>query len=198
VPTPCFWVEATGDVDMALRRFRLSSEGDACPVGYGYHNAEVPIGRAPDRRTPDGYSEAPPVEEYAGDVRWPTRCACGYAFTDEDQWQVWTESIYRRLDTGQEWAQRSMPPGAMLDGFWLPQKGPDGIALVVVLPPAADDTRGHWWHVDGPSRNNGVAGPGWTRTGDPRARPPTVTATPSILTDSYHGFLTSGALTDPL
>lgn len=85
----------------------------------------------------------------------------------------------------------------MLDAFWHARKGPDGIALVVVLPPAKEDTRSNWWHVDGPSRNNGEPGPGWTRTGDPR-NPPSLSVSPSILTDGYHGFLTAGVLTDSL
>lgn len=200
MPWPCFWVEPSGEVDLALRRY-VRIDGRPCPAMPGessYHNASTPIGRAPERRTDDGYLAAIPAEEYCGDARWPTTCACGYEFIDDDQWQVSTEAVWVRRDTGEEFNGRRLPPGAMLDGFWYPQKGPDGIALVVVLPPATDDSRGHWWHVDGPSRSNGVAGPGWSRTGDPKATPPTVTAQPSILTDTYHGFLRDGVLTDDL
>ena len=46
------------------------------------------------------------------------------------------------------------------------------------------------WCVDGPANN----GPGWDRTGDPTAVPPTVTATPSIQCRSYHGWLRDGKL----
>lgn len=105
------------------------------------------------------------------------------------------------------WTDRTLPPGAMLDAWWYHEitgwTGPDGIALVVVLPPehvrsdegyvGRVDNRGNWWHVDGPSRNNGVPGPGWTRTGDPR-NPPTLSVIPSINTCDYHGFLTNGVL----
>ena len=195
---PTFWVEPTGDVEVGLRRYAAHGEASACPTG-AYHDATTPIGRRPERRTDNGYLDAIPVEEYVGDDRWPTACGCGYEFTEDDQWQVWQEAVYRRPDTGEEWAQRSLPPGALLDGHWHPQKGPDGIALVCVLPPEAPDTRGHWWHVDGPARSEGYTKPNaWTRTGDPKAVPPTVDVNPSILTPDYHGFLRLGVLSDPV
>lgn len=50
-----------------------------------------------------------------------------------------------------------------------------------------------------PLRKNedGTPSPKWTRTGDPRAIPPTVTVTPSVWPNAphgWHGFLTDGAL----
>lgn len=108
-----------------------------------------------------------------------------------------------------EWTDQTLPPGAMLDATWYHDidgwRGPDGIALMVVLPPqhirsdnGEVDNRSNWWHADGPSRNNGVPGPGWSRTGDPKASPPTVTIQPSILTGDYHGFVQGGTLTDDI
>ena len=203
MPWPCFWVDEQPEVQLSLRRFSDADGG--CPGGY--HNASVPVGTGVADRDAAGYhksvrtarARADVDEQWRDDERWPTTCeACPYEFVDTDSWQVARNRIFRRGDTGETWTERTLPPGAMLDGFWHPQKGPDGIALVVVLPPATEDSRGHWWHVDGPSRNNGAPGPGWTRTGDPKATPPTVTAAPSILTDTYHGFLQSGVLTDDL
>lgn len=201
VAWPAFWVEPSGVVEVALRRFTYS-EASTCPNGLRGHTASTSLGRMEERRTAAGYLDAIPAEEYFGDRRWPTSCAaCDYVFSSDDSWQVSSVAVYRRPDTGEEWPDRVLPVGAMLDGHWHPQKGPDGLALVVVLPPEPSsdgDTRGHWWHVDGPSRNNGVPGPGWTRTGDPRALPPTVDVNPSILTADYHGYLRHGVLTDPV
>jgi len=78
---------------------------------------------------------------------------------------------------------RDCPPGAMYDAFWYPEKGPDGRALCVSLPPGGGMD---FWHVDGPSKGGG----GWTRSGEP----PFVTANPSILTPRFHGFLRNGWL----
>lgn len=203
---PCFWVDEIEETELALRRYVSSTdETRKCPGKWGYHNAQTSIGRVPAVRDAEGYLEpiANGKSVYANDDRWPTKCdACDYEFVDDDQWQVFRERVFRGRHVDGEWSERSLPPGAMLDGFWHPQKGPDGIALVVVLPPAAEDSRGHWWHVDGPSRNNGVAGPGWTRTGDPLANPPTVHVSPSILTGDYHGWLHvvegRSVLTDPI
>lgn len=190
---PCFWTERTGEAEVSLRRYTDAE----CPAGR-YHNSSAAIGRRPLLLNTDGYVKVLPLENYAGHPLWPVACACGYIFADDDEWQVDQEPIYR-ADDGREWPHRSLPVGAMQDAAWLHGfgTGPDGIALVVVLPPEAADTRSHWWHVDGPSRNNGVPGPGWTRTGDPR-NPPSLSVTPSILTPDYHGFLTNGILTDPL
>lgn len=190
VSTPCFWVDESDEVMLSLRRYVPTGLGKDCPSGY--HEAKRPLFRVDAIRNARGVLEHRPVESLP--VRpelWPTHCdwLCGYAFTDEDPKQLAQERIYVRPDTQESWTERHLPPGAMLDGHWHPQKGPDGIALVVVLPPEGEDTRGHWWHVDGPSRNAGVPGPSWNRVGDPRALPPTVEATPSILTGSYHGYL---------
>ncbi len=199
----CVWVERTGEAQVSLRRYSRDEVG--CPGGGIYHNATAPISNEPLRLNERGHIEGLPLDDYADRPEWPTACSCGHVFTEADDRQVNQDPIYRAVfpdgSTGKEWPARSLPVGAMLDTPW--QKpfgvGPDGIALTVVLPPEPEsgDSRGHWWHVDGPSRNNGVPGPGWTRTGDPR-NPPSLTVTPSILTGDYHGFLQGGVLTDPL
>lgn len=202
---PCFWVEETDLAEVSLRRYAARGEGEttACPGPYGYHNASVVLHRAAARFGPDHSIAAIPVEEYADDPRWPVECPhCGYVFTDDDSRQVNQDIVYRRPDTGEEWAGHTLPTGAMFDAPWYHAfgVGPDEIALVVVLPPMTEgDTRGLWWHVDGPARSEGHTKPGaWTRTGDPKAVPPTVDVNPSILTPSYHGYLRNGVLTDPV
>lgn len=187
MPWPCFWVEDTGEVELTLRRYADGPCGDR-----SYHNAVAPIGRAAAARSEEGYLEALPVEAYAGDERWPPVCSCSRPFTDEDPWQVNQRPIYRARD-GREWVDDKLPPGAMFDALWSRPwgVGADGIALTVVLPPDSEDSRSHWWHVDGPARGEGQEPKpnAWTRTGDPKAEPPTVDANPSILTNDYHGYL---------
>jgi hypothetical protein len=184
----------------------------------GYHSALVFTGEEPakytdvdefDRRT---LAQRPvPAHD---DPRWPTHCACGYEFTDDDQYQAWQELIYLRSDTGEKVTLRSRqasdvggpaaaPPGACWDAWWMPEdwRGPDGIALMVRCPNGRD------WHVDGQASN--CTRPGdrthkcWIRHGDPRAANVTVdkngetcaAGAGSIQAGDYHGFLQAGVLT---
>ena len=118
------------------------------------------------------------------DSRWPVKCdQCEYLFKPEDSWQVFREVIFVNKDTGQEMTLRNCPPGAMWDADWYPEKGPDGKALCVALPPHGGDDS---WHIDGYAKGGGK----WSRTGTA----PNITANPSILTPRYHGFLRAGYL----
>lgn len=186
----CFWLEPTDQVKRFLRRYRGSDQGEPCPLPQGYHNAMVELDRATAEVTDNGGINASgtwPKE----DPRWPKQCACGYAFVDEDQWQLFINLIYRRQDTGEETTLRDAPPGAMWDATWFRKQwvGPDGIHLVVKTP-------GGEWYVDGPSHNSRGEGhrpQGWARTG----ALPNVTATPSILIPGkYHGWLRDGYLVE--
>lgn len=190
----CFMLEPTDRVRLELRRYVGSGSGNDCPdQEWRYHNANV-LFRAPDGTDSWPYRES---TKYPGctasyeheapphaDPRWPTKCdRCSYVFTEEDNWQVFQNRLYRRAGTDELYTTRNAPPGAMYDAYWYPDKGPDGRALIVCLPPNGGDD---YWHVDGPANN----GPGWTRSGEP----PLVTANPSILTPRYHGFLRNGWL----
>jgi hypothetical protein len=200
VTIQCFWLEPTMRARRSLRRYRGNREGERCEAsGTGYHNAEVLIEPCDVRLTEhDGrqvweYDEDRDAEKFRDDPRWPTACACGYGFADGDERQVFCDIIYRRTDTGEEMALRNAPPGAMWDARWYTHASdllkPDDLHLMVECP-------GGTWYVDGKSSN----GPGWTRTGDPRAIPPTVTASPSIgigvNMEKYHGWLRAGQLVD--
>lgn len=182
----CFLLEPTNQTERSLRRY----QGDLkCPGIYGYHNASVPfgIGRCHEESGEgrkvwkwDDESEDPVHE----DLRWPTKCDnCEYLFQPADEWQVSREVLYVRKDTGVTMTLRNCPPGAMWDADWYPDKGPDGRALCVALPP---DGGFDYWFIDGPSKGGGK----WTRTGEP----PNITATPSILSTRYHGWLRNGHL----
>lgn len=197
----CFWVEPTAEGTVHLRRFVWSAvqgrgEAEPCPGPMGYHDASVDLGETWSVvRNAKGFIEATPDDAIAhDDPRWPTTCAaCGFVFRDSDPWQVNVQEGWRRPDTGEviHHGLMGIPAGAMWDAQWMPEKwrGPDGLSLTVQLPD------GGAWCVDGPA-SNAPAGTfqTWARTGDPRAVPPTVSATPSILTPGYHGFLTAGKL----
>jgi hypothetical protein len=190
----CFLIEPTDRVRMSLRRYSASGglQGE-CPV-HGYHNASAEIGD-------DALAAMPKISKYVygavhgdlwphDDPRWPTHCACGYAFTPSDNWQFNPDTLYRRADTGELMTDRSAPPGALRYAGWLHdfgggyQPGPDGKHLQCKLPD------GRWWVIDGPASNAPRDQVGWTRTGTV----PDVTARPSIQTPGYHGFLTDGWL----
>ena len=194
-------MEETGDVHVRLRRFVFEKDDGRppCPGPRGYHNAHSEVvARMVEKVDARGIVREVPASDFEGNPSWPTTCMaeeCSYEFVQDDQWQAWTDRIYRRPDTGEEFDAKALPVGSLFDARWFPDawKGADGIAMVCVLPPQAEDTRGHWWNADGPSSSGG----GWNRQGDPR-HPETVTVSPSILTNEYHGFLQAGFLTDSL
>lgn len=194
----CFWVEPSANVTIGLRR---SADGP-CPANVGYHYAVAPLGEQVARRTTDGYLDVIPVNDFSGHPDWPVTCAkCNYVFDDDDDRQVWQDSIWRRVETGEEWPMDELPVGAMFHATWLVPigVGEDGIALMVRVPPEGPGARSHLWHVDGPGRKDGkiTHARGWTREGDPR-RPGQPTVSPSIDMGDYHGYLKAGVLGNPL
>ena len=184
----CFMIEPTSRTIRTLRRFTLDES--KCSGTYSYHNGQTPFGegKCHEDTTDSGYKVwrwDDEVEDPAhDDSRWPVKCdQCEYLFKPEDSWQVFREVIYVNKDTGQEMTLRNCPPGAMWDADWYPEKGPDGKALCVALPPRGGDDS---WHIDGYAKGGGK----WSRTGTA----PNITANPSILTPRYHGFLRAGYL----
>lgn len=184
MPYPCFLITQTDRAHHELRR--ASSKDCPIPEHYGRHYAVVPIGIHPLELTPEGF--IPSLDLDHADPRWPTACACGYVFDDGDRWDCHQEPIYAAED-GREWTLKTAPAGAMWRATWFEPsyKGPDGICLMVKLPDGMD------WAIDGPAGNDRSGRP-WDRTGIP----PAITASPSILTPGYHGWLQNGALTDDI
>lgn len=208
-PVPCTWWENTGHLVLYLRRYASESK---CPGRRGYHAAMAYCGGVD--RPPDDtrWRDVPELntDTYAGDPRWPEQCdECTYRFLETDTWQVFTDNVMRDA-AGATLPQNLLPVGAMYDASWYPEKGPDGIALVVVCPPRPECH--NVWHVDGGAYKDGKVthpAPAWSRTGDPR-NPPTLTCNPSIEIGFarnadgqhvaggpcyYHGFLRAGVLT---
>lgn len=183
----CFWLEPTPFAESSLRRYEkhvtYPMDKPTCPNNrMRFHDTTVVLPQIDfplDETNGWGRDDVP-----HDDPRWPKVCdVCGYAFKDEDHWQHNVTRLYSGAPDGKLYTLRNCPPGAMYDASWYPTKGPDGINLIVALPPGGGDD---WWHVDGPASN----GPGWTRTG----KPPKVTATPSIQTSKWHGWLRDGFL----
>lgn len=180
----CFWIEPTDLRRRFLRRFTFTEK--KCPVYKYGHEASIPLD--------DGVKHLNEgIRDLSGDIHphddplWPKVCKhCWYIFQPEDQWQLQTEHIYKRTDTGAWGTLRDVPVGAMWNAEWMPWKGPDGRSLVVRCPNFQD------WLIDHEASGGGH----WERTGEP----PNITVTPSISIgidpNRYHGFLTAGVLTD--
>lgn len=179
--TPVFLLTPTATTQETLRRYTYPAD---CPTGHGGHDAYVSIG---ERLYEENYA----ADDFDhNDPRWPTVCACGYAFQASDHWQHTLDCLY--AGGPYRGPLQDAPAGALWDATWLHDTwlGSDGKCYVVKLP------NGTEWIIDGPSSN----GDGWVRSGDA----PNLTVQPSILVSSYrsrasyHGFLTDGVLSDDL
>jgi hypothetical protein len=195
----CFLLEATDQVDRRLRRYKGCEKESPCPIHGSYHNADVAFDVVPET-TPDYESDSVPHD----DPRWPTKCDCGYDFSLGGNWQMFTEHLYRRVDTGELMTLRAAPPGAIWDATWLhdwkEKCGPDGRSLFCKLPNGSD------WHIDGRASNCGKPDDNahrcWVRHGEP----PLLTVDKdgltceagagSIMSRDWHGFLRAGELVE--
>lgn len=226
-----FFVQESGETRLSLRRYRSSSTGDRCPhpQGHGYHDAEIDIGKSPSRY--GGFCEngrgrmhrSWEASEFEGDQRWPTRCICGYEFTDEDPRQVFTDEIMIRADgLPGTYSKRHNVVGMMWDCYWCADRyksvnggpgwvntGPDGLCLVVSVP----TLRGNRWGVtefqpedraSNCTRRDDGEHHCWVREGDARKNQCHVgkngntcqAGAGSILTHGWHGFIHHGFVTD--
>lgn len=203
----CFWIEPTKQAQRSLRRYCSVANGSApCPTTGWYHNARVQIENGEIAEIIAGvyHLVAAHAEWDKNDPRWPSQCVCGYVFQATDEWQLFTERLYRRVDNGELMTIANAPPGAMWDAEWWRDAqgrgaGPDGLSLYVKLPGNRD------WFIDGPASN--CTKPDekhncWVREGTP----PNINIIPganicgvgagSILAGEYHGFLRNGVLVD--
>jgi hypothetical protein len=203
-----FWMEPTNLMRLALRRYSSSDECKV-PCVKTYHNAQFWLpGDVEIERDERGYRSMDQCSDRfeLDDPRWPTKCHdCEYEFTRTDNWQTWSQEMWRRTDNGElRIMHRDHPDdvpmaeiGASWDAFWMREilggRNPDGIVLTVRCPP---EGMFNDWMVDHEASSGGY----WARTGDPRQC--NVTATPSIAIGIpgtpgyYHGFLQNGVLTD--
>jgi hypothetical protein len=163
----CFTVERSTSVRRSLRRYASRWNYDSTPAKnllpcparggeYSCHDESVlidtievpiPVGLETDERITQG--DFWPHD----DERWPRVCRCGYEFKDVDFWQLATDRLWLRPDTGELLSLGELPPGAMYHADWMliegtdHYRGPDGHSLVVILP---DNTP---WNIDGRANN---------------------------------------------
>lgn len=203
-PVPCFLVVPTDRMRLSLRRYRSGSDLSKCPGPQSYHDAKAPLGELKDRSDLEAISDEPGPLYPKTDPRWPTHCACGEAFVDADAWQVFTERIWARADTGEENTLHAFGPGAMWDATWhhdVPAWcGFDGRAIIVKLP------NGHDWAIDGRASNctlkDDTEHRCWIRHGEPphltvdKNGRTCAAGAGSIASDGWHGFLRNGMLVE--
>lgn len=180
----CRLLEHTGRTRYTLRRYSEAK----CALRPGYHNGESGVvGETEDDPAKDYFGSNPPFFTTT-DERWPRRCACGYAFMDEDKSHVFANPLFKFTDTGDVVTLAAAPAGAMWDASWWPEKGADGKAWSVRLPDGSD------WMTEGKAGN--CACPSdpnhrcWSRSGVA----PALTVMPSIATPRWHGWLRDGRL----
>ncbi len=188
----CFLLQVTDQVDRRLRRY--ANAEPPCPTHGSYHNADVAFDVVPES-TPDYQKHLP-----HDDPRWPKQCDCGYVFKDDDNWQMFCEHQWKRVDTGELMTLRAAPPGAMWDADWLHSTpdwcGFDGKCMIAKLP------NGHEWMMDGPANNCTKPGDAthrcWIRHGEPpnltvdKDGPTCNAGAGSIMSGGWHGFLRNG------
>ena len=185
----CFLLERTERAQVSYRRYS-DFASDSCPryAGtYSYHDRSVVVELSVPYTEPyEGRGDIPTAAQ-KNDPRWPKTCHCGYAFLPEDRWYINYDRLYVTPE-GADVTPDTSPAGSMWFAYWYEANtkciGPDGKSLMVMCPPGGNAS--DVWHVDGFAKSGGR----WTRTGTP----PDVTASPSILTPSYHGHLRNGYL----
>lgn len=188
----CFVVTPTG----RARRFFRRWNAESCPANpNGYHDARVFLAIV----EATGTGGRSPNEVEAVDERWPSSCACGFAFGPRDRRQILELELYagtRPTSEPVEAVLDDLPPGALWRSPWLEGVpgwcGADGQAWSLMLPCGP-------WHIDGPAKGGLSSGRGWVRTGEA----PRFSATPSILYEPpegrptpprFHAWLTEGML----
>jgi hypothetical protein len=198
-------VTALDKGELSLRRYTRHTGGWGCEDGW--HQAKNPVGEVDYVASEDNEGRLFwAVREYPriphDDSRWPTHCekGCGYAFTEEDEWQHFHNVWYQRPETGEKWIIHDLPPGAMYDAFWMGHKGPDGLSLQVICPNGAP------WAIDGRASNCTMPEDNvhwcWIRHGEPpeitvdKNGPTCAAGAGSIQARDYHGFLQNGWLTE--
>lgn len=145
-----FLIEETGKFYMALRRYKSSDRDNECPV-HGYHTVQKPLEIMGTHEK--GTSIGCEMDDYYRDIyknQFPTHCDCGYAFREEDTYQIFREGQY--VDhQGNFYTLQNAPAGAIWDAWWFKDvaewRGPDGNSYICRLP------NGHDWMIDSRASN---------------------------------------------
>lgn len=148
----CYLLVPTQRCTLHFRRYSQDARLRCPDAGHDYHNAMVSVGVYPEVKDDKGYNRHPwkPLDPSFVDPRWPTKCdACDYVFQPKDPKQEFTQTIYRRADTGDEFTLRDATPGAIYEAPWMSDhwSGTDGRSFYCRLP------GGHDWFIDGRASN---------------------------------------------
>lgn len=179
MPWKCFMVEESGIFRRSLRRYWKLPPG----VHKGhFHDASVVIKERCSSPEPSGRSTT--GEGWESHPRWPTHCACGYAFVGEDWRQMNEHLLYRGAPDGKLYPLRELPPGAIWRCTWMedlkenPYCAPDGKVWAVMLPSGME------FLIYGPSSDKPPRK--WVVTGTL----PLINVSPSINQEGYyHGYI---------
>lgn len=208
----CYWLEPIRQARLSLRCYSSANGCPLVPGEYSYHNAHTPLFDVAERFEFSEtyghklYSHDGPQEraDVSSEYQWPAHCGCGYEFTEKDSRQIFSETLYKRTDTGEVLTQREFGPGAMWNQEWLNEnshmRGDDGLSISVICP------NGREWFIDGGCSNctkpEDTIHRCWCRHGIP----PILTidkncnscdaGAGSIQAGDWHGFLRDGFLVE--
>jgi hypothetical protein len=130
---PIFFLVPTYRTKKYLRRYSKNSTLDS---NHSYHDAKVCIGEGTSKSTSgDLHSH--------NDPRYPTHCSCGYVYKEEDNWQVFHRSIYKRYDTGEEMTVEEAPVGSAYNASWMTREPCDPLdeRYLIIKTPGGE------WHT---------------------------------------------------
>lgn len=208
MPWKMFLIEETEFCRLSFRRFAWSKKTTG-NSNIGFTDVERPCPRAKgaihdisvviDPQVKAGNERSDRIGEFAGHPAWPKQCPCGYAFEEDDQWQVNYIRLYKGAPDGKFYQLRDNPPGATWNADWFPDEGPngqysgpDGKVWRVMLPGGMEWIIYSHSSQDGPNGER-LKGPKWTVQGIV----PKITAQPSInCVGYYHGYITDGIISE--
>lgn len=146
-PIKCYLLEPVPYMKRYLRRYESNFNRERCPAAenHGYHDTMVFLDEA-DSPIIEGQRRVDYEEWPHNDPRWPTACPCGYVFKPQDEWQLFTQSLWKRADTGEILTLRDAPVGGIYDAYWWPDKT-DGQHLICIVP------EHHEWVIDSRANN---------------------------------------------
>jgi hypothetical protein len=181
-----FWLVATDQVSIVLRRYAIADGGKCDHSGVGYCNAAVTVDTDHvENKSNHHVKRYPPSNPL-----WPRLCACGTAFSGRDAFGVATPKLYSAEDVPDLFfTLDDAPVGSMITAPWFSgsrgvRTGPDGLIVQVKTP-------GGWWLIDGPKYHDGLILPGgWHRTGQRDA----FSVVPGVKLEKWSGSLIDGYL----
>lgn len=165
----CFLLQPTNKARCWLKRYNTYK----CKFNK-FHEAKTQIEDSLCNIGMNGYIYIT-LQYNENDQRWPTECACGYKFANNDNKQLWYSQIFTHKN--KEYTLEEAPVGAM----WYSNcifKGHDNKNLTIQTPNGP-------WHIDIPKNKER-----WLRVGIP----PKISVYPSITINNETYQINNGIL----